>query len=373
VWRAGRARYGRAVPCRRATACLFWVVLWLARTSIAQAASNSVVFFAPSNLSADTRSALEDALTTQLLVLPAALHFEVRDAAPQELEQRMELARSAAREHDSVAVFWLEARGDAPWLLYALDAQAERVVVRPLASRGSSAEAAVEAVALIVRASADALLHGQPLPAAAPGPRTTITTMPEIQRDAAAWPVEQAYRPSSALRLGIAYIGTTFARVLPWQSGLAVRASWLWPSGPYVGIGYTFWPAATITSAPVDFLVERYPFSLHAGLRFAGRVFTFSGELGAEIESRTRRTLRVSTPQFDADPPSRKTIASVSPKLEVEYTLTSWLRIFAGLGIDVVLDNFEYSTENHETKEIQTVVKPYGLRLTLHAGVAVLR
>jgi hypothetical protein len=342
-------------------------MLWLARGSIALAAPNSVVFFAPSNLSADTRSALEDALTTQLLVLPAALHFEVRDRAPDGLEQRMELARKAAREHDAVAVFWLEARGDAPWLLYALDARAERVVMRPLTSRGSSAEAAVEAIALIVRASADALLHGQPLPAAA-----AEASAPEVQRVENPWPVEQAYQPSSALRLGIAYMGTTFARVLPWQSGLAVRADWLWPSGPYVGIGYTFWPAATIATAPVDFLVERYPFSLHAGLRFASGAFTFGGELGAEIESRTRRTLRVS-PQFDADAPSRKTIASVNPKLEVEYTLTSWLRIFAGLGIDVVLDNFEYSTENHETKEIQTVVKPYGLRLTLHAGAAVLR
>jgi hypothetical protein len=370
------ARYRPAVlrPGVGAVIASVALVLGAAQSSRAQSVSDSpsanspttIAFFVPAQLPLDTRNALEDALVTQLEQLPALLHYEIQHVSAVPGSSPIDAAKRVAREQHAIAAFWLDVRTPSAWFLYALDARAERIVVRPLTSHATSQEAVVETVALIVRATADALLHGQPLLAAAAGSSTAL----EIP--GSDWPVALAPTPNSTLRVSVAYVGETFAHALPWQSGLAVRGDWLWPSGPYLGLGYTFVPLATFDLAPVRFTLDRYPFSAHAGLRFAQGQFTFSGELGAEIESRTRRTLSAAA-DFDPDPARRKTIYNVCPKLESEFTVAPWFRIFAGVGLDIVLGNFAYTTKNKETQETRIILDPYGLRLSLHAGIAIIR
>jgi hypothetical protein len=331
----------------------------------AQDTPTTVAFFVPARLSADARSALEDALVTQLEQLPALLHYEVQAPSTSPSTSPVEAAKRASREHRAIAAFWLDVRSPTEWFLYALDPRAERIVVRPLKTAAASREAAVETIAVIVRATTEALLHGQPLTAAAAGDS-------EAMEIPTSFDVTMAAPGSSHLRLAVGYVGTTFARALPWQSGLMLRGDWLWPSGPYVGLGYTFVPAATFDIAPVRFTLDRYPFSAHAGLRFAQGIFTFSGELGLEVESRTRRTLSAAD-EFDADPARRKTIYNLCPKLESELTVAPWFRIFAGVGLDLVLGNFAYTTKITDTQETRIILDPYGLRLSLHAGIAILR
>jgi hypothetical protein len=312
------------------------------------------------------RASLEDALVTQLLPLPVTMHFSVRDeAAAGGIEQRLDMVKQALTEHAAVAAFWLEVRNSGRWFLYATDVQVEHVVLRPLNAKPESLEALIESVAVIVRATTDAVLHGEPLPQAAHPPPTPPPTPPPPKP----WPVEQANPPTSALRLAASYVGTTFARGLPWQSGLGLSADWLWSAGPYIGVGYTFFGSADFTLPSVTFTVDRYPVSLHAGLRFAVGDFTFSGQLGAEIELRTRRTITTMA-GLDPEPSRRRTIYSICPKLESEYAITSWLRIFAGFGLDFVLANFPYTLELPESK---VIVEPHWLRLTVHAGIGIIR
>jgi hypothetical protein len=354
-------RSGVAIVC--ATAALM-LCSGATRRVHAQAKPTTVVFFAPPELPSDLRSALEDALTAQLSLLPAALRYETATATPPALVDRLQVAKKTALEHDALAVFWLDVNPSGPWYLYAVDARAERMVMRPLAGRSSSREADIEAVALIVRATTDALLHGEPLAAATD---TTSTPFPTRKP----WPTEHAHG-QSALRLSAAYMGTTFSKQLAWQHGFAVRGAWLWPAGPYVGIGYTFIPPLHFNIFPVRFRIDRYPFAVYAGLRFRQGDLTFSGELGGEIELRNRRTLAVAG-DFDPDPDQRKIIFNICPKLEAEYAVTQWLVVFAGVGMDVVLSNFAYTTRNTETKEMTTILNPHWIRLTLHVGLGIIR
>jgi hypothetical protein len=311
------------------------------------------------------RATLQDALVTQLLPLPVELHFAVRDeAASGGIEQRLDTVKQAIAEHAAIAAFWLEVRGNGRWFLYAVDSQVDHVVLRPLNAKPESLEALVESVAVIVRATTDAVLHGEPLPEEArPTPPAPAPPPPGT-----APPAQQATEPTAALRLAAEYVGTTFARRLPWQSGFGLRADWLWSPGPYIGIGYTFFGSADFALQNVSFTVDRYPVSVHSGLRFAVDQFVFSAELGVEIELRSRRT--ISAVGLEPEPRSRRTIYSICPKLESEYVITSWLRVYAGLGLDFVLANFAYTLKLPES---EVIVEPHWLRMTVHAGIAIIR
>lgn len=325
-----------------------------------------VVFHAPEALTSRVRAALEDALATQLSLIQTDVRFELSGAGKANPAERLQAARGIAARSGAVGVFWLDASGDAPWLLYAVDARAERMIVRPLAahSKGAEPEADIEAVALIVRATTQALLHGEPLPASSPGPAH------EKPRDTSPWPVELLDGGQSALRIAASYVATTFAKQLPVQHGFGLRGAWLWPSGTYVGLGFTLVPTSKFPLDRVHFEIDRYPFSLHAGLRFGYSRLTFIGELGAELEIRKRRTLWADSLEPNRD--EHRVVYNICPKLETELALAPWLVTFVSAGLDVVVGNFAYSSGNEETMENTPVLEPHWIRLTLQVGIGII-
>jgi len=326
----------------------------------------SVVFFAPPEVSSKVRVALEDALTTQLTLIQTTLRYELGAVSKASPAERLQIAKVVAAKSGAIGVFWLDAAGDGPWLLYAVDGRAERMVVRPLASHQKSAEpeADIEAVALIVRATTQALLHGEPLPS------LTTSGAPQRKRDTSPWPVERLDAGQSALRVALSYVGTTFAKQLPLQHGFALRGAWLWPSGTYVGLGFTLIPTSKFDLQRVQFEIDRYPFSLHAGLRFGLSRLTFIGELGVELEVRKRRTL--SAAGLMPYPDERRIVYNVCPRLETELALAPWLVAFVSAGLDVVVGNFAYSSGNEETMENTAILEPHWIRLALQVGLAII-
>ena len=322
-----------------------------------------MVFFAPKQLPPEVRSALEDALATQLSLLNATVYYAgpaTREGNPSE---RVRSARRAAARYGAIATFWLDAPPHQAWELYAADAGITRVVVRRLESGQASTEANIEAVALIVRATTDALLHGEPMPA---------EEISEESKALAPWPVEQLDQGSHAARISAAYTGTTFAKEQRWQHGLSLRAAWIWPSGPYLGLGFTIFERMRFDIAPVSFEVDRYPVSLHAGLRFKVWPMTFTGELGVELEIRNRRTLSSVDRSLDLANPDQTMVINICPKLETELAVFSWLALFGGVGLDFVIGNFPYSILRQETGETSITLEPYLIRLSVHVGLAFL-
>jgi hypothetical protein len=321
------------------------------------------VFFAPQQLSPEVRSALEDALATQLSLLHATVYYAGPATREGDPGERVRSARRAAARYGAIATFWLDAPLNQAWQLYAADAGITRVVVRRLASGQASMEANIEAVALIVRATTDALLHGEPMPA---------EEISEEGKAYAPWPVEQLDQGSFGVRIGAAYTGTTFAKERRWQHGASLRAAWIWPTGPYVGLGFTIFERMRFDIAQVRFEVERYPISLHAGLRFGQSRLTFIGELGVELEIRNRRTLSVMDKNLDVQSPDQAYVVNICPKLETELKLFPGLVLFGGAGLDFVVGNFPYSILHQETGESSISLEPYLIRLSVHLGLAFL-
>lgn len=322
------------------------------------------MFLAPETLAPRVRRTLEDALATQLALIQTRLRFETtaqRNAEPGELLQS---ARRIAAGSGAIGVFWLEA-GTA-WLLYAADARAERMVVRSLASPRKSAEpeADIEAVALLVRAATQALLRGEPL---ASSTREADTPKRELEP----WPVEIQDGGRSALRIAVAYMGTTFSEHLSLQDGVALRGAWLMPGGGYVGLGFSLLRPASFNLGAVHFEIDRYPISLHGGLRFGVSRITFISELGVELEIRTRRTLSAGDLEPNRD--DQRVIFNVCPKLEVELALLPWLVTFVNAGLDFVLSNYAYSNADETTMQARAVLQPHSVRLTLQLGVGLIR
>lgn len=335
----------------------------------------NLVFVLPQDLDAELQNAVEDAIGTQLALVNARPILLDAPASPSPLtiEERVATSVTLAEQHDAVGVLWLDIRPTDHWFVYAMDRRAERVVVRPLLVRKESLAAGIESVSVIARASAEALVRGEPVlgePVEVPPPRPPPPTAAPTPAPAAA-PApadEPGTAQSHELRLALGYHGETFASEQPWQSGAVVGASFLWSNGPYVGASFSWFPEHTFGDS-VRFAVQRRPLSLLGGFRFRlGEHLALDAELGATLDVRSRRT--VDTPvTVAARPDERRYVVSIVPRARLEALPARWLGLFAALSLDVLLNEFDYLISPSQTRP---ELRPGRVRLGVLAGIALL-
>jgi hypothetical protein len=326
----------------------------------ARADDQAIVFIAPPGLSTDLTDALDEAVSAQVSLVGARLVFLTASDDDAGLEERMSQAEVLAREHHAAGVFWIDARPSRRWFLYIMDRSGAHVVVRPLSVEGASMDAAIEAAALIAGSATDALLKQQSVEARLEAPPP------------AAAPEEEA------LRLELGYSGTDFAPYVPWIHGLWVGASWLWPSGPYVGLSYVWSPPIRIDNEEVSFELARYPIWLQGGVRlkplpgFLPRL-ELGGELALGVEIRTRTTTDA-IPQLASKDRSTRPTYLTSVRLVAEYRLTDWLAVVARVSPELTLNRFDYLKQPSDPgKSPLRYLSPYELRFTAQLGLAIIR
>lgn len=342
-----------------------------APTSIPEG-EGTIVFVIPSDLDTGTRTSLEEALLASLSLVRAhvVLVSGPSSRPPIPLEERIPISVRLAKQNSAKGVLWLDVRLTDHWFLYAMDAEAERVVVRPLLVRTESVPAAVESIAVISRASAQALMQGEPVqgePVVQPAPPPP-TAAPPAPPPTAPSPAPTAAPASSRLQLSLAYLGTTFASQQPWQSGLQLGAAWAWRSGLLLSLGYAWIPAHRFGDELV-FSVQRRPFCIGGGwaLRF-GESLTVTGSLGATIDIQSRHTVKVPSGTAAEDDATRILVAA-SPTATAQLDISPWLAAFVGLGADVFLNDFDYVGGAGGE---QTLLDADRARLRALAGVAIL-
>jgi hypothetical protein len=323
----------------------------------AHAQRQSVVFIAPSQLPQDTIDALDEAVAAQVSLLGVHLLFLTAEAGETGLEERMAQAVAQARAHDAVGVFWVDVRPSGRWFLYIMDRDGAHVVVRPLSGDNGSVDAIIETAALIAFSATDALLKQQSVEA-----RLAVPDHHEPEP------------PDSELRLELGYAGTVFSPSVPWVHGLSIGASWLWPSGPYLGLSYIWSPPIVIDDQETTFQVTRYPIALHGGARV--RVLSgldIGGELALGIEVRARETKLADLP-LGPLPPQTRTVYLASLRGVVQYRITDWLAILARACPELVFNNFDYKKRTESgNPELTTYLSPYELRFTAQLGLAIIR
>lgn len=333
----------------------------LIRPAHAQATEQqpAIVFIAPPGLTTELTEALDEAVSAQVSLVGARLVFLTAADDDAGLEERMTQAEALAREHDASGVFWIDARPSRRWFLYIMDRNGAHVVVRPLSAEGASMDAAIEAAAVIAGSATDALIKQQSI---------------ETRLPASPPPPPPAAPPDDALRLDVGYAATLFAPSIGWVHGLVVGASGLWPSGPYVGVNFTWSPPVRYVDKEVTFELARYPIWLYGGVRIQTlKGLELGGELALGLEVRTRTT---TAPTFTLDSTDRTTRGTylTSVRLAVSYRITEWLSLFGRASPELVLNNFDYKKLAVEPGNPGlTYLSPYQLRFTGQIGLAIIR
>ncbi len=319
----------------------------------------AIVFIAPPGLASELTNALDEAVSAQVSLVGARLVFLTAADDDAGLEERMSQAERLAEEHDAAGVFWIDARPSRRWFLYIMDRSGAHVVVRPLSVEGASMDAAIEAAAVIAGSATDALIKQQSV---------------ETRLQQPLPPPPPAAPPSEALRLDVGYSATIFAPSTGWIHGLVVGASWLWPSGPYVGLNYTWSPPVQYSDEETSFELARYPLWLYGGVRIeALRGLEVGGELALGLEVRTRTTTWRIPGLASTDSTTRGTYLT-SVRLAVSYRITEWLSILGRASPELVLNNFDYKKQPREAGNPElTYLSPYQLRFTAQIGLAIIR
>jgi hypothetical protein len=339
-------------------------------------AERPLVLFLMPEVGEAAQAELREALLAQFALLDAALVFDRAPVAGSLGEQMADAQRRAA-ERSAIAVFWIEAQNDGRWFVHMMDSERERIVVRPADPAGDRRGAATEAVAVMTRESTRALLAGDPIPEQPPEP---LPAPPSAAPPAPAPPAEPA--PVSAprarpLRLAASYLGTDFEEALAWRHGVAVAASWHGFLPAYAGASYVFTPLlqvqAEVESSQVDFDLQRMPAAVHFGYRQRWERAALDVEFGVVFEVQRRGALRIESEgvveRYEAE---TRLICALAPRVRGELAPMPELGLFAALGLDVLLNNFEYVVKYVDQPEAEprTLLRADDVRPVLELGVA---
>ena len=334
-----------------------------------RAARPLVVFLLPD---ADAASAAElrDALLAQFALIDATLVFEPAPSEQASLSARMEHAQAVAAKHDAVAVFWLDEEPNGHWLLHMMDPQGARVIVRAVDASGEHTPAASEAVAVMARSSARALIEKVAVPSNTPA----VVVLPAPAAAKAA-PKEPAPLPPPLplredLRLWMGYAGDDFAPHM-WQHGAALGASWLGLRPVFFGLGLSLVPAIERTTATVSFTVQRLPVTAAAGYRLTYGRLALDGELGIALEWLHRLDAQpgqvMGGTVTAGGPAPPRWLVELAPRLRGEVRVVPFAAVYAAGGIDILLNKFQYISEGPAR---DVLLDPKSLRLVAELGVS---
>ncbi len=359
----------------------------------------SIVFLAPEADDPAVAASLREALAAQLADVSVRPVFDSEQARSVDLIDFVEQSRSLAERENAVGVFWLDTARPDEWMLYLLDPAGERLLVRRAGSSAQSVAAAVEAVAVIIKGSTVALLGGHALGLPGEGeavssdsrwvqidPETQgrvtepvgaeVSPEPGKQEGSGPLLVRIDSPPTSApkidaqgtgLRLAAAYRGADFAPETGWQSGVGLRASWIWLVGPYAGAGYTFTGAESVRRGLLELSVQRHPVELFGGYRFRNGRIRFDAELGAVLDILSRSTAEPRD-GFGVSEDRSRLVVGIQPRTRIEYTPFGATALFSGLGVSFFTNNFEY-VGDLPAREVLLAPRP--VQLEIEAGLAV--
>jgi hypothetical protein len=337
--------------------------------------SAAIVFVLPP-LDAQSAEQLRDALLAQFALVDAQLLLRDEEAAQAgaPMHVRMASAQELASEHHALAVLWLEAEPLGRWFVHVLDARHERVVVRRVDARDAQRPAAIEAVAVMAREAARAVIAGDPAPSdeastvAAPRSRASEPAPAAEPTPAASEPPPAPPEPSSThsrslgARLSLGYVGSDFASNAAFSHGVGLSARAQLFGSVYLGLGVAL--TGAVEPADADGLaIYRIPGQLFGGYRapLASQLFA-DLELGLLLEA-LRREAGAAT----ATPDTTRFLAGLSPRVRFEWRPWPPIGLYVGGGVDLLVTNLRYEALDPARA---VLLRPSWVRPALEAGIA---
>ena len=304
------------------------------------------------------------------------------DGMELEIERRAFLATPSSLFTESVhpraqdaatATFLLDLSGSETLRIYLYPQGVETVFLREV-SLAQGEAVAIESLANIVSVALLAVQEGQ-LASLIGRPKQELWE--EVENEVEQEPIlpleedepillttELTIKTWPRLRLGAAYIGTTFSPQKKWQQGAALRVgTWVTPS-LYLDLGYHFFPEIKVVNEWVVFWVERHPIELSGGYRWElSREWALHAGLQAELDP----VVRVLAPASDADrtESSLRVMSTVGAHLRTSISVSESFRLELTVALDAVLTRANYTVY---TPQQRVLLEPYPLRFSLRAG-----
>ena len=345
----------------------------LATTPLRAAEPRRVVVVVSASDAARAESVL-GAIRAQLGDLPVALVVEAPGQIPKELRDRLDFAARACKEHDAVGAFFVEAEREDDLLLYLIEPQAKRALVRRVKRSVGAEQAGVEEASIIVRSTVGALLEGReigmeagPELAAPPKPPPPKPPPPVKPSPAPTRPKPEAPVAGTG-RLAAHYAGEAYAPEATWQSGLGVELSGSPDSQLFFGLGYVAYAPVEVETESARVRVARHPVRLFVAYEIPAARFRFAGQLGFIGELDRRSTTKTSGGVLPTESADGLTFA-LSPRVTAHYQVWQRTHVWVGVGLDIFLKNSEYVAELPGRTE--SLLSPYRTRAEASVGLSV--
>lgn len=362
----GWLRLGKA-----ASACALAVAL-LASVSAAEPARKVVLLL--SSADEAQRETLVGAIQAQVGDLPVSVVVQKAETVPEKLRERLDLAGSACREHGAMGAFFVEAEAADDLIVYLVEPEARRALVRRIKKTRGAEQAGVEEMSLVVRSTVGALLEGRAI-GMEEGPELEPAPPPQeppvvIDRPAPERPVPAPARESSTVRarLDAHYSGEAYASQAPWQNGLGIELSGSPDGRLFFGLGYVASPPVEVERETARVRVGRYPLRAFTGYELPFDRLRLMGQLGVIGELDRRSTTKTAGGVAPTESDDSLSWA-VSPRVSLRYEVWPRTSVGAGVGLDLFVNNSEYVVELPAGRE--TLLSPYRARARALAGIAV--
>jgi len=361
--------------------CLGLTALALASSTIAigqtqETPRRTIVILASANGPSPTE-ALVAAIRSQLGDVPVRVEVETVGEIPTEMRARIDLAAAAASRHRAVGAFWIDVDAAGDYLLFLVEPDGSRSLVRRIRRLPSAESAALEEIAVISRASVTALLDGRRIGMegpAAPLSASASASAPAASSSGPFYPpppaITRAAEPSvrAALWLGVGYLGSSYSSRVPWQQGMILSARYSPLRTWHLGFAYGFLPAAEIDTDQVSVRLGRHPFELNFGHGVWAGPLQAGLELAAILDQTDRYTVAAASSRLVPQPDQSTWSFGLSPRARLAWRVSQQALLFTSVGSDVFFRRVEYVIES-STNEI--VTSPRAIRARFEAGLAV--
>ncbi len=310
------------------------------------------------------------AVQAQLSDLPVDFQVLLQADFGPDLPTQEEAADRIASETGAAAVVWCDFTQQDRTLLYLAVPEIERVIERRLEGSGSGGIS--ESLGIIVRTSIETILRGQAKDLYADKQEPTAkedvqTKPPPSEKEDVATATDRVHTSRFSLKMALAL--EMFSKQTPIIPGGTIILDAHLAGRWHAVAGYTLFPSTTGTAAQVELTLVRYAFGL--GLAYVHGIGRFDlGAMASVGFESAVEIINASKANMLIDKKSHEFGISLIPCVSIGYRITSQLKIFADMGVDVRLNKVNYILSDFDQNS-SVVLATWRARPVVRLGIAI--
>ncbi len=296
------------------------------------------------------------------------IHVELRlsnqDFPSVGLPEQLAIAAEQARQHDAIAVLWVDLALAEQFFLYLSGHDSNRVLVRQLG--GMTGEGLAETVALIVRTTVEEMLSGGRIGMEST-PTVPKTNEARGDRDEGTSPVASLPQPRQLFSLETAYVYTAVSDKIPSEQGFNLGMELSPWRNLWVRLSYTILQPIVANGDLSDLRVARHPLGLGLGLDILLNRISVAPELGLVMDVATLENFNLA-PGMTATEDRVDVGFAASIAFRVSLFITKNVLLFARVAAWVPFVHKNYVVEGFSSRE--SLHQPFHVQPVVMVGIS---